>query len=142
MWSASRTGGDFPDLGNVALDEEHEAMMRHIDELRDAVAQALPPGDQRFLLHEFEVDLRNNCHSEEEMMQHDGFPEEQAHRQAHQALYRALHRLEWVLLGGEVEAAFEELRVIRETVQNHISQDDARIANWHRLQNISPDSPD
>jgi hemerythrin-like metal-binding protein len=142
VWSASRTAKDFPDLGNVALDEEHEAMMRHIDDLRDAIAQRLPPSDQRFLLHELEVDLRNNCQSEEQMMQHDGFPDEQAHRQSHQALYRTLHRLEGVLLGGEIKATLEELRVVRETVENHILQEDARIANWHRVQNISPNSPD
>ena len=117
-------------------------MMRHIDELRDAIAQRLPPIDQRFLLHELEVDLRNNCQSEEQMMQHDGFPDEQAHRQSHQALYRTLHRLEGVLLGGEIKATLEELRVVRETVENHILQEDARIANWHRVQNISPNSPD
>ncbi len=142
MWFVSGTAKDFPDLGNAALDEEHETMMRHIDELRDAIAQHLPPADQRFLLHELEVDLRNNCQNEELMMQHDGFPDEQTHRQAHGALYRILYRLEGVLLGGDVAATLEELRVVRETIQNHILQEDARIAHWHRVQNISPDSPD
>ena len=102
-------------------------MMRHIDDLRDAIAQRLPPGDQRFLLHELEVDLRNNCQSEEQMMQHDGFPDEQAHRQAHQALYRTLHRLESVLLGGEVEATFEELRVVRQKMLENINGIDRAI---------------
>jgi hemerythrin len=142
MWAKVLTADDFPDLGHGAIDEEHRLILRHIGELRDALAQKLPPGDQRFLLHEFEMDPRNNCRDEEEVMVLDGFPEYQFHRQAHEALYRMLHRLESVVISGHLKAALEELRAIREVVEHHILHDDSRIAKWHRLKNISPDAPD
>ena len=61
MWHTAELEAEDANLGHTALDEEHAMILRHIDELRNAIAAKLPAHDQRFLLHEFEMELRENC---------------------------------------------------------------------------------
>lgn len=142
MWAAFKQGEDFPDLGHAALDEEHEQISRLLNELQNAIQQRVPPRDQRFLLHQFEVYLRVNCREEEEMMEHDNYPNLKGHRAEHENLYRKLHEFERDLINGKQEESAEHLRNIRYSLLHHVRHEDSRIASWHRVQSISPDSPD
>jgi hemerythrin len=142
MWAAFVSGEDFPNLGQEALDDEHEQIARLMNELHDAVVQRRAVPDLRFLLHQLEVYVRINCRGEEQMMEHDDFPNRSAHQKAHEAFYRKLHDLEKVLLSKKGEGFIEELRTFRTILLHHVTQEDSRIANWHRVQSISPDSPD
>jgi hemerythrin-like metal-binding protein len=98
--------------------------------------------DLRFLLHQLEVYIRINCRGEEQMMERDDFPNRRAHQQAHEAFYRKLHELEKVLLTQKGESIMDELRAFRKILLQHVTHEDSRIASWHRVQCISPDSPD
>lgn len=142
MWAAFVSGGDFPSLGHEALDEEHEQIGRLLNELHDAILQRRELGDQRFLLHQLEVYVRINCREEEQMMEHDDYPNRRAHQRAHEAFYRKLHDFEKVLLARKGEGVLDELRAFRHILLEHIKNEDLRIAEWHRVQNISPNSPD
>ena len=134
MWVNSTGADDFPSLGHAALDEEHQQIARLLDGLRDAIARGAERSDQRYLLHELEVYVRINCRGEEEMMA--------GHRQDHAELFRKLHSLEGVLLSASTNTALRELQTFRHAFLNHIQHEDARVASWHRIQSISPDSPD
>jgi hypothetical protein len=109
-----------------------------LSELRNAIAEKLPANDQRFLLHEFEMELRDNCRGEEQMIALDRFPD----RQDHESLFRLLSRLETTLISGDSETALEEIRPVSKVLFDHITAEDARIASWHRITAITPDSPD
>jgi hypothetical protein len=109
-----------------------------LSELRNAIAEKLPANDQRFLLHEFEMELRDNCRGEEQMIALDRFPD----RQDHESLFRLLSRLETTLISGDSETALEEIRPVSKVLFDHITAEDARISSWHRITAITPDSPD
>jgi hemerythrin len=142
MWAEFISGEDFPNLGYAALDQEHQQIAILMNNLHNAILQCLPVSEQRFLLHELEVYLRINCRAEEQMMEQDGFPNTLGHKQAHLALIHKLHHFEETVLLQNPAAILEELRFIRQMILQHVQQEDTRIANWHRIQNISPDSPD
>jgi len=86
--------------------------------------------------------VRINCRGEEEMMASDKYPIIDGHRQDHAELFRKLHTLEGVLLSASSNTALRELQTFRQAFLNHIEHEDARVASWHRIQSISPDSPD
>jgi hemerythrin len=142
MWAEFITGEDFPTLGYAALDDEHLQIARLMNKLHDAILQCLPVGEQRFILHELEVYFRINCREEEQMMDQDNFPNVRLHKQLHAELIQKLHHFEGTVLSENPSLMLEELRFIRHTLLHHIKQEDTRIADWHRIQNISPDSPD
>jgi hemerythrin-like metal-binding protein len=141
MW-ATFVGNDFPNLGFAALDDEHQQISGLLNELHDAILQSVPVSERRFLLHQFEVYLRMNCRGEEQMMEHDRYPHTLIHRHSHEELYRKLHNFDRILIEAGREDAIQELRSIRQVLVEHVGEEDARIANWHRVHGISPDSPD
>ena len=142
MWSAFLSENDLPSLGHAALDEEHERIVQLMNDLWEAILAKKPLAEQRFILHEFEVYLRINCRSEEELMVHDGYPHTRTHTESHHTMYRRLHELERILLTGRMESALQEIREVRHELLRHMSEEDMRVARWHRVQHISPDSPD
>lgn len=142
VWTAFLNPEDFPNLGHAALDDEHAQIARLTSNLHDAMLQNLPTTEQRFLLHELEVNLRVNCRSEEEMMESDRYPNRHAHIKSHELLYAKLHNLDRILIMHNTKAALEALIAVRELLLKHVKQEDHLVARWHRVQHISPDSPD
>lgn len=142
MWAAFIHSEDFPNLGHAAMDEEHARIAQLMNELHAAIQTNRPPGEQRYLLHQLEVYLRINNRGEEEMMEQDEFPSREAHRRTHQGLYRKLHEFERTLIAADAAASLAELRLIRNILLQHVAEEDLRIASWHRVHTISPDSPD
>jgi hemerythrin len=142
MWNAFLSESDLPNLGYAALEDEHSRIVQVMNELWEAVLARKPISEQRFLLHEFEVYLRINCRSEEELMEHDSYPHARLHTEAHYTMYRRLHDLERILLLQKLEPALQEIREVREILLRHMSEEDMRVARWHHVHNISPDSPD
>jgi hemerythrin-like metal-binding protein len=142
MWSAFISEDDLPSLGYAALDEEHGRIVQLMNELWESVLGRKPLAEQRFLLHELEVYLRINCRSEEQLMEHDAYPHTHVHEEAHRSLYRRLHDLERILILQRLEPALQEIRDVRQSLLRHMSEEDMRVARWHRIHNISSDSPD
>ncbi len=142
MWAAFVSCDDFPNLGHEALDDEHKSIVRLMNELHDAILRKATVAEQRRLLHELESYVRVNCRSEEEMMLTDLYPARDQHRKAHDGLYRALYDYQKVLQLGQEAASLQGLRAMRDHFIRHISQDDTRVASWHRISSISSDSPD
>ena len=142
MWSAFISETDLPNLGYSALDDEHDRIVQLMNQLWEAVLAKKPLSEQRFLLHEFEVYLRINCRSEEELMEHDHYPHTHLHTESHHTMYRRLHDLERILLSQRLESSLQEIREVRQILLRHMSEDDVRVARWHRVHNISSDCPD
>lgn len=142
MWAAFAKPEDFPNLGHEAIDDEHENIARLMNELHDAIHHRVALSEQRRLHHELETYVRVNNRSEEQMMETDSYPNRESHHKAHEAMYRKLYEYEKVLQAGREDASLQGLHALRELLIRHIAQEDSRVASWHRIHNISADSPD
>ena len=142
MWVAFANTEDFPNLGHQALDDEHHNIVRLLNELHAAILQRSAITEQRRLLHQLEAYVRVNNRSEEEMMDADLYPSREIHHKAHEAMYRKLSEYAKVLQAGREDESLHGLHAIRELFIHHVSHEDSRVANWHRIRNISDNSPD
>jgi len=142
MWAAFAKPEDFPDLGHAAMDDEHENIIRLMNELHDAIFRRSALTDQQRLLHELETYIRVNNRSEEEMMEKDLYPNRETHHKSHESMYKKVYEYGKTLQAGRSDASLNGLHALREILVRHIAQEDSRVASWHRIHSIGGNSLD
>jgi hemerythrin-like metal-binding protein len=131
MWKDCVDLKQLPALGDKALDDEHRAVAAFLTALHDAILTRKSLSDQRMILYETLSYLRVNCTHEEELMQHDKYPNATVHREAHERLHKALRWLDEILITApaSAQAALQDFTV---DLLEHINHDDRLIVVWHR----------
>lgn len=78
-------------VGNAAVDQEHESLIEHINELYEQLNQALDTELIESMLADIQDEISTHFALEELLMQEAGFAEYDAHKQDHERLLDQIH---------------------------------------------------
>lgn len=129
MWAAELTI-DAPQLGDLALDDEHQQLLGRLCLLYEALLGQFPPREQRVVLHEFAMFVRVNCQHEEALMCRYEYPLLAAHRDRHHNISRRIGWMEHSLIRSGPQAAVDVLREMASDIVHHIDQEDRDFVTW------------
>ena len=78
-------------VGNAAVDQEHESLIEHINELYEQLNQPLDTELIESMLADIQDEISMHFALEELLMQEAGFAEYDAHKQDHERLLDQIH---------------------------------------------------
>ncbi len=131
MWINFFGSGDYPTIGIVALDYEHQRIAAAFSRLFDAITAQKPLTDLKEASEGLRIFFSKNCREEEAMMLHDQFPFSEEHKMQHEKLQQQLKEFQaWI---GTVDSArlLQQLCDIKNEIIRHISEEDSKLAKWH-----------
>ena len=116
-------------VGNNSIDQEHEALIAHINQIYEQLSQPLDTEVIESMLGELQADISTHFALEELLMHEAGFAELEAHREDHDHLLDQIHDL--IFHFTEDADKGKELLVNRlsDWFSHHFKGFDARLHN-------------
>lgn len=121
--------GNLP-VGVPAIDADHEALVRILNDLHEIVVTGSGGRDGADLLLRFVRRARNHFRREEDLMAAHGYPATAAHRQEHAELLTVLSFLLDAVRTGQAMLDADALDYLRRWLCGHIENSDTAVAHF------------
>ena len=128
---AGHPWGDWLEVGDAALDDDHHLQMRLVSALIDALEEGRP-----WLAHRLAAHLRDGSTvhfgEEEQRMRRTSDPERLEHRKEHDSLLARLEEIIGFVDGDDAAPAIAASMDFRSALAGHIASSDRRLAARER----------
>ena len=116
-------------VGNASIDQEHEALIAHINQIYEQLSRPMDTEVIESMLEELQSDISTHFAVEELLMHEAGYAELDAHREDHEHLLDQIHDL--IFHFTEDPDNGKELLINRlsDWFSNHFKGFDARLHN-------------
>lgn len=119
-----------PATGIRQMEEEHDRLIGYLAELRDAMVAGEGYAQLGRMLGQLADYARGHFQSEEELMDHYGFPAAQEHMREHHAILTELNQLIAGYQKGADVFAADLANVLHRWIAEHVTQYDMKLAEF------------
>lgn len=115
---------DSLSVGVTSIDAQHKTLLKHLNDLADAMSQGKAKDSLMFILRQLVAYTQMHFSTEEKYMTQWGFPELEGHKLEHQAFVEQVAKFQEDFRAGKVLLSVQVLNFLKDWVSNHIRETD------------------